>query len=329
MEVEKFKKAIVTGGAGFLGSHLVDALLEDGYDVTVIDSLERGTAENLSHCLDRITFIHRDLREPSQILTPTGDYLVFDFAAKVFGVRHLYETPWTLMTDNIQITMNNLRRWSNAKKYVYISSSCVYDFNEAPIPHKEGDFGYLNSFYGWGKIFGELCCQALDEEKGFNYTVIRPFNTYGPRETLLYPHVIPDFIRKGYDCKYRGVKTFEILGDGKQTRSFTYSSDAVSGIMLGAKLGEKTAYNISSPEETTIMELAELIWDIMDINPEPVFKPAPTKEVKKRYASTLKAEQELGWKAKVDLKEGLKRTVEWMVPRMERLREEEQRKRRM
>jgi len=315
-------KAIVTGGAGFIGSHLVDSLLRDGYEVTVIDNLERGSAQNLRHCLDGITFIHADLRErlPSLGLTDINT-VVFDLAAKVFGVTYLYQTPWTLMSDNLQITMNNLKRWGQAKKYVYLSSSCVYDFEGAPIPHKESDVGFLNSFYGWSKCFGELCCQALDEEwkqhGGFNYTVIRPFNVYGPREAFLHPHVLPDFIRKACACKYDGVQTFEILGDGNQTRSLTYVDDVVDGIRLAAEVGKRTAYNLSYPKETRIIDLARLLWELMEIDPEPVFVAAPEKEVKLRCGSSEKAERELGWRPKIELREGLMRMLEWMVPLIE------------
>jgi len=315
--LEEKIKALVLGGAGFLGCHTVDALLERGCKVTAVDNLERGKAENLAHCMDRITFIRSDLKQEQPIGLDAAGGLVFDFAAKVFGIRHLYAAPWTLMVDNLQIVMNNLKRWGNAKKYIYISSSCVYDWEGVPMPHKEDDMGYLNSFYGWSKLFGELCCQALNEEKGLDYTVLRPFNVYGTRESSLHPHVIPDFVRKACDCKFRDVKTFEILGDGKQTRSFTYISDVVDCIMLAAEAGRRTAYNISYPEETTILSLAETIWDIMGISPEPVFVPAPEQEVKLRCGSSVKAERELGWKPKVGLREGLEKTLEWMVPLIE------------
>ena len=316
--MDKRTKALVLGGAGFLGSHVVDSL-QNGYEVTVVDNLERGRAENLAHCMDKITFIRSDLRQKSLSLDfEAAESVVFDFAAKVFGVRHLYATPWTLLADNLQIVINNLKRWGDAKKYIYISSSCVYDWDGSLIPNKEDDIGYLNSFYGWSKLFGELCCQALDEEKGLDYTILRPFNVYGPREAFLHPHVIPDFVRKACDCKFRDVKNFEILGDGNQTRSFTYVSDIVDGIRLAVKAGRKTAYNLSYPEETKILDLAELIWDLMDISPEPVFVPAPKQEVKLRCGCSEKAEAELGWKPKVGLKEGLRKTIEWLVPLIER-----------
>jgi len=308
-------KAIVTGGAGFIGSHLVDCLLEENYEVTVIDNLERGKASNLAHCMDKITFLHADLRkEPQHIEVNADDGLVFDFAAKVCGVRQLYDEPWSMLSNNMEIVLNSLKRWRDARKYIYISSSCVYDWEGVPIPHRETDVGYLDSFYGWSKLFGELCCEACSRENDLDYTILRPFNVYGPRETLFNPHVIPDFIRKACDCKFNNVEAFEILGDGTQTRSFTYSSDIVEGIMLAIDKGRRTAYNLGYPEEVKIMALAKLIWDIMDITPEPFFVPASEQEVKFRGVDIEKIKTELGWKPKVGLKKGLEKTIEYMVP---------------
>ena len=304
--------AIVTGGAGFIGSHLVDRLLNDNYDVTVIDNLERGDAENLKH-IANLQMIREDLRHYRDQVAVDDDTVVFDLAAKVFGIRHLYAEPWTLMRDNVQITLNNLRRWSNVEKYVYVSSSCVYDWDNVPLPHTESDVGYLNSFYGWSKLIGEILCQAVDEECGFNYTIIRPFNVYGPRESFQYPHVVPDFIKQTYEHKRDGVKTFTILGDGRQTRSFTYVADVVDGIVKAAERGGKTAYNLSSVTAIQMKDLAAMIWRLFDIEFDPVYIPAPTQEVKRRCGTAVKAINELNWHPATPLTTGLQHTIDWYL----------------
>jgi len=306
----KGKRVLVTGGAGFIGSHLVEKLLSLGAEVTVVDNLERGKAENLQHCMEDITFIQTDLRKNFPKVNPD---VVFDLAAKVFGIKNLYNTPATLMGDNVQIAINTMRNCLDVEKYIYVSSSCVYDHDAVKIPHREDDVGLVNSFYGWSKLVGELFVEACRVEHGLNYTIVRPFNVYGPRESFKYPHVIPDFIKRAYECKFLGKQTFEILGDGRQTRSFTYVEDVVEGLILAAERGRPEAYNLGSERETTIHELAEMVWRLFDIKPKVVWLPAVEGDVVRRCASGEKARRELGWTPKTSLEEGLRKTVNWYL----------------
>lgn len=320
------KKVCVTGGAGFLGSHLVDALIDSKAEVTVIDNLERGSAENLEHSIDKINFLQRDLKyhslyESLHWYPPKFDY-VFDLAAKVYGIRGLYSKPATMLSDNLRITQNTLKQ-VRCEKYIYVSSSCVYDSDTAKVPHKEDDIGLINSFYGWSKYMGEKLCEAYHQETELNYTIVRPFNVYGPRDSLRYPHVIPDFIQKAKRIKkHSGL--FEILGDGQQTRSFTYIKDAVEGLLLAAEKGGCKAYNIGCETETSINDLAFKICSLMEIwalsTPREglglVYLPPIEGDVRRRCANSERARQELGWEAKTPLEEGLKETIKWFESRL-------------
>jgi len=307
----KDKQVLVTGGAGFIGSHLVDGLLKRGALVTVVDNLERGKAQNLQHCMDKITFERMDLREPHLDWSGAPD-IVFDCAAKVFGIRNLYNEPATMLSDNVTITLNVISRCLGVEKYVYLSSSCVYDSDIVRVPHVENDMGLLNSFYGWSKLYGELLMQAYKEEFGLDYTIARPFNVYGPRESFKFPHVIPDFIKQAEQIEHSKDQSFRILGKGTQTRSFTYIADLVEGLILCAEKGRATAYNLGSEVETQIIFLARLLLDIYGIKDRPIqHMPMVEGDVQRRCASSRKALRELGWKPQIDLKTGLEKTIAW------------------
>lgn len=305
------KSTLITGGAGFIGSHLVETLLKKKARVTVIDNYERGQADNLEEFMEDIKFHNVDLRTDYPNL-PQFDY-VYDLAARVWGITNLYAQPATILADNLQIITNTLKHNLGCRKYIYCSSSCVYDYPNAVTPHKEEDYGYVNSEYGWSKVIGEMLCKAYYKEIGLNYIVVRPFNVYGPKESLDFPHVIPDFIEQAYKCQQEKRDQFEILGDGEQTRSFTYVSDLIDGFIAITERGERGVYNIGSERESKINTIANIILRHFKLDIPIVHKPKIIGDVRRRKPDCSKAKQDLSWEPQVSLDQGLRKTINWYL----------------
>ena len=312
-------KVTVTGGAGFIGSHLVEELLNRGCRVKVLDSFERGSTRNLQP-QEKLTVKQVNLQDSLNLDADfAGSQVVFDLAAKVSGNRELYRSPADLLTTNIAITAKVARAAVKAQveRVVFISSSCVYDTPQVRIPHGEKDLALpLQSYYGWSKLIGETIYSAHHEQFGLKVAAARLFNVYGPRESLQSPHVIPEFIRKAFELKNSNRETFEVLGDGNQTRSFLYVSDAVSGLTNLAESEYCEAFNFGSEKEIKIKDLADVILQKAGLNPGRVsftHEPINPIDVKRRAADTSKARTLLNWEPKVDLDEGLTNTIDWFT----------------
>ena len=307
---------LVLGGAGFIGSHLVDFLVSQKSQIYVVDNLSRGKAQNLQHCIDKINFIEYDLRKDFPKFGTDIDY-VFDFAATIWGITNLYTQPATLLSNNVRIASNvleSVKNW-NLVKYVYISSSCRYNFNGAKFPHKEEDLGYVKESYDWSKIFGEELCRAYGKEFKLPYSIVVPFNVYGGRESLDYPHVIPDFIKQAKEVKEKGLKEFKILGSGEQTRCFTYIDDCIEGIIDVATKGRnREAYNIGSNIEVKVIDLAKMILKEFKLESIKIKSlPKIEGDIQRRIPSIEKAKIYLNWKPKTSLEDGLKKTIQWYM----------------
>ena len=315
---------VVTGGAGFIGSNLVNLLLARGCRVTVYDSFERGSPSNLPSGDANLKLKEADLRDYERLESELkGADLLFDLAARVSGIRTLHDLPADMLDSNAKATLRVAEAASRAKvgKAIFASSSCVYDHPKVAVPHVEDDVRVPQTSYGQSKLFGEGVYQACGEQYGLNFGIVRFFNVYGPQETLQSPHVIPDFIMKAFACE-RGKKTFEILGDGKQTRSFMYISDAVEGLVRLAE-SERSGdiVNIGSDRETSIRELAGMILREAGVDPEAiefVHSPVHPKDVLRRAADVRRARDLLGWEPKVTLEDGLRTTVAWFRERPKR-----------
>jgi nucleoside-diphosphate-sugar epimerase len=312
---------VVTGGAGFIGSNLVNALLSRGCKVTVFDSFERGSPENLPSNDKNLKLKKVDLRNYEGLEKELqGADMLFDLAARVSGIRTLHDLPADMLDANAKATLLVAVAASKAKvgKAVFASSSCVYDHPKVAVPHQEDDVRVPQTSYGQSKLFGEGVYQACGEQYGLNFGIVRFFNVYGPQETLKSPHVIPDFIMKAFECK-KGKKTFEILGDGKQTRSFMYISDAVEGLIRLAESERRgDIVNIGSDREISIQEVASLILGevgIREDSVEFVHSPVHPKDVLRRAADIRRARTLLGWEPKVPLEEGLRTTIDWFRAR--------------
>lgn len=313
-------KAIVTGGAGFIGSRVVAKLVRDGHDVTVVDNLSKGQVKNID--LDKVELVKIDLCdvEATRDVLEEFEYC-FHFAAKIGGIGYFHKYPAEIIRDNTLMFSNLLdsaRKSKSFKKMVYLSSSMVFERTEK-FPSEEGDIFTSPppiTHYGFSKLIGEYYCTAFKEQYGMKYTIFRPFNAYGPGEVpeneVGIAHVIPDLIKKVY---YDKQYPLELLGDGSQVRAYTYVedlADAIGSLAFDSRT-DNNDYNVANPKAYTVMELAQKIWKMCgDRRPLktkhlPVFKD----DVKKRVPNTKKLEA-LGWRAKVEIEEGLVKTFDWI-----------------
>lgn len=246
----------------------------------------------------------------------SGISIVFDLAAHVCGIRDLHCMPADLVFNNLALTRNVAKASMRAgARVVYGSSSCVYDFRGAKIPHEENQIGLPFTHYGWSKLVGERVYAACkDQDPSFSYCVARIFNVYGPKESYLSPHVIPEFIQKAFRCKASRTD-FEILGNGHQTRGFTYVNDIVEGlIMLAESDFQGEVVNLGSPQETRVLDLANMILKHIGVDSRGIefrFAPAHPLDVQRRAASIEKAKRLLDWYPKTSLHEGLTKTIDW------------------
>lgn len=319
------KEVMVTGGAGFVGSHLVTALHERGAHVTVIDNCSRGAKGNLEELGDAIKFVEWDLDMEAPNFFKAD--LVFDLAAVVFGVRHLYEEGADILTTNLRITQNVLEAAVSfyVKRLIYVSSSCVYDFEGVSVPHVESDVRFPESSYGQSKYIGEVLCHAYAEQHGIDIRMARLFNVYGPGDSGNSPHVIPDFMRKAHAIKVakdagQAPGPFVMIGDGEQTRSFCYVDDIVDGLLSlgGTPQGGPHVYNIGTEDAVCMNVLASKIMKMYGIAKWPTQGvTAPSMDVRERSADITLAKTFLEWEPKVDLETGLARTREWLQPKID------------
>lgn len=312
---------VVAGGAGFVGQQVVRDLHDAGERVVVVDNCSRGTPDNLPPGVD---IWKADVRtaDLGPMLARAG--AVFDFAARVYGVRDLYAQPGSLLADNVEMTIALLRAMVKAgvRRYVYISSSCVYDFPGVRVPHEEDDVGVCETSYGMGKLFGEHLARFYAREYGIDVRIVRLFNVYGPRDSFQSPHVIPDFVRKAWAIKAGKAVNFPIIGTGAQTRDFTWLGDAAAGILAVAAKGRPgQAYNIGTGREIEVKELARLVCQAMGLDPARVpfiQERAPREDIQRRAADVTRIGDDTGWKPTVALEDGIARVRDWLVPLLEK-----------
>jgi UDP-glucose 4-epimerase len=314
-------RALVTGGAGTIGAAVVRRLLRDGsWDVRVSDQRE-APAWMAEGCE-----IHTgDLRVLDQARAAAeGCTRVIHLAAIVGGIGNFHKLPHTLLEVNNALYNGVFRAAldEDVERLVYVSSSMVFE-NATQFPTTEQHLRECPapwSAYGFSKLAGEVYCRALHDEHRLSYTICRPFNAYGPGE-LPDPepgiaHAVPDLIRKVLS----GQRPLEIFGSGEQTRTLTHVDDIADGIVtaMAHPAGENEDFNISASEERTVAEIAELIWEACGRDPADFeLKQLPSFEVdvQRRWPSVEKAKRVLGWEARIDLREGLRATVDWLRER--------------
>jgi len=302
-------RTLVTGAAGFLGSHLCDALLAEGHSVIGVDNLITGRPRNLEHLKNesRFDFKQADICVPFDF--GPVDYL-FHFACPASPVDYMIHGVPTLQVGSLG-TFNalELARKYNAKYFLSSTSECYGDPLEHPQP--ETYWGNVNpigprSVYDEAKRFSEAATMAFRRYFKVNTRIVRIFNTYGPRLQLNDGRVISNFMKQAL----RG-QDLTVYGNGKQTRSFCYVSDEIEGIMCLAHSDEHEPTNIGNPGEFTMIECAELVLKVTGSKSKLRFEPLPQDDPKQRCPDITKAKKLLGWEPKIDLETGLRLSLDY------------------
>jgi dTDP-glucose 4,6-dehydratase len=302
-------RALVTGGAGFLGSHLCDALLADGYSVIVVDNLLTGRASNLDHLRKDSRFEFRQLDINLPFDCGKVDY-VFHFACPASPVDYMEHGIETLKVGSLG-TMHALEvaRKYEAKYLISSTSECYGDPLEHP--QKETYWGNVNpigprSVYDEAKRFSEALTMAYHRYYKVDTRIVRIFNTYGPRMQLNDGRVVPNFMKQAL----RG-EDLTVFGDGSQTRSFCYVSDEIDGFIRLSKSNEHWPVNIGNPTEFTILECAKRVLAVTGSRSAIRYEPLPQDDPKQRCPDITKARTLLGWEPKIDLETGLRMSLEY------------------
>jgi dTDP-glucose 4,6-dehydratase len=303
------KRALVTGGAGFLASHLCDALLSDGYSVVAVDNLLTGRMANLEHLKNdsRFEFRKIDVNEPFDC--GPVDY-VFHFASPASPVDYHEHGIATLKVGSLgTFHALDVAKKYGAKYLIASSSECYGDPLEHP--QKETHWGHVNpigprSVYDESKRFAEAATVAYRRYHNVDTHIVRIFNTYGPRMQINDGRVVPNFMKQAL----RG-EDLTVYGDGSQTRSFCYVSDEVEGIVRLARSDEHDPVNIGNPTEFTILECAQRVVAITQSKSRIRYEELPVDDPKQRRPDISKAKRLLGWEPKIDLETGLRMSLDY------------------
>jgi dTDP-glucose 4,6-dehydratase len=302
-------RVLVTGAAGFLGSHLTDRLLGEGHTVIGIDNISTGNRENLAHLRSesRFQFEERDICQP---FDPGPVDYVFNFASPASPPEYLRLAIETLRVGSVGVE-NTLRiAVRHGAGYLHASTSECYG-NPLEHPQRESYWGNVNpigprSVYDEAKRFAEAMVMAWHRSRGANTHLVRIFNTYGPRLNPSDGRVISNFMMQAL----RG-EPLTVYGDGRQTRSFCYVDDLIEGIQRLSRSDEHLPVNIGNPNEFTILECAQAVLEVTGSKSELRFKPLPEDDPTRRCPDITKARALLGWEPKIPLKEGLQKSLEF------------------
>lgn len=300
---------LVTGGAGFIGSHLVEALLARGDRVRVLDNLSSGYVDNLAGVIDRVEFVEGDIREGGVVQEATaGVDFVFHLAAIVSVPKSMAE-PVETEHVNVVGTLNVLQAARKAGvQGVVLSSSCAVYGDEPALPKTEAMPPRPKSPYAVSKLAAEDYSQIYYETYGLKTVVLRYFNAFGPRQDPSSPYsgVISIFM----DKLSQGLAP-TIFGDGQQTRDFVYVGDVVRANLIAAEVEQAAGqvFNIATGQPVTINRLFECLGDLLDGEFEPTYGPPRPGDIVYSYGDASRAQRVLGWQPEVSLEEGLRRLV--------------------
>jgi len=304
------KRYLVTGGAGFIGSHIAEELVERGHEVRIVDNFLTGKRENIASFMDKIELIEGDIRDFS-LCKRASDRVDFVLhQAALPSVPRSIEDP--LMTNEINVkgTLNLLiaSRDAGVKKFVFASSSSVYG-DDQRLPKKEGEEGAPLSPYAISKLVGEMYCQVFSQIYSLSTVCLRYFNIFGPRQDPYsqYSAVIPNFINKMVK-----EESPTIFGDGEQSRDFTYVANVVEANKLAVEAEDVSGeiLNIACGERTTVNSLVIEINQILKKNIKAIYDKSRPGDVMHSYADISEAENVLKYKPLVSFTEGLKRTIQ-------------------
>jgi dTDP-glucose 4,6-dehydratase len=299
--------SLVTGGAGFLGSHLCEALLSRGHRVICLDNLEVSTLENIERLRDdAFTFVNHDVTESIVVDEPVD--VVYHLAALASPIDYLRLPLHSLKTGSYGTHHAlGLAKWKRAR-FLLASTSEVYGDPEVH-PQPETYWGNVNPIgprgvYDEAKRYAEALTMAYHRQQGVDTAIVRIFNTYGPSMRPNDGRAIPTFIRQALE-----EKPLTVFGDGSQTRSFCYVDDLIRGLLLLVESGEHMPVNIGNPGEYTILELAEAVLAATGSKSPVVFEALPVDDPQVRQPDITRARQLLGWEPEISLDDGLRRTL--------------------
>ena len=304
------KTVVITGGAGFLGSHLCDWFVGHDFKVVAIDNLITGSRHNIVHLMKHkdFKFIKHDICKPFKV-EGRVDY-VLDFASPASPVDFI-KIPLAIMAVGSEGTKNSLEL-ARFKKAVFLLASTSEVYGDPLVhPQKESYWGNVNpigprSVYDESKRFAEALAFAYHRVHGVNIKVVRIFNTYGPRMQIKDGRVVPNFIDQ-----ILNDRPLTVYGSGKQTRSFCHVHDLIDGITKLLFSTLRGPVNIGNPNEFTILQFAKLIQKTYNPKAKIVFKPLPKDDPKQRRPDITLAKTQLGWSPEISLEEGIRKTMEW------------------
>jgi dTDP-glucose 4,6-dehydratase len=300
---------LVTGGAGFLGSHLCDELLARGNRVICVDNFETGSLANIEHIRDpeRFELLGVDIIEPYFVEEPVD--FVYHLASPASPIDYLRLPLHTLKVGSYGTHHTLGLAKAKRARFLIASTSEVYG-DPLEHPQSESYWGHVNPIgprgvYDEAKRYAEALTMAYHRQQGVDTAIVRIFNTYGSR---MRPHdgrAIPTFLRQAL-----GNRPLTVFGDGSQTRSFTYVTDLIRGIIALAESGYHDPVNVGNPDEFTLLELAEAVLELTGSSSEIVYEALPEDDPKQRRPDISLARELLGWEPTVALREGLKLTIE-------------------
>ena len=308
---------VITGGSGFVGSYLCEKLINDGHKIIVIDNLLTGSTENINDWLDNenFLFIEQDVQDHIEIEDKVDYVLHFASAA---SPKAYTEHPVNTLKAGSVGTINTLGlAKKHSAEYLLASTSEVYG-DPLISPQNEEYWGNVNpngerSMYDEAKRFAEAAVATYSRSYGLKTKIVRIFNTYGPRMQLNDGRVVTNFIVQALRNE-----NITIYGDGSQTRSFSYVEDTVAGIISLMNSTEYDVFNIGNPNEMTVGQLAEKIIELTDSTSEIKYLELPNDDPKQRKPDITKAKTKLNWEPKVNLEEGLTKTITWVKEQLSR-----------
>ncbi|MDO8638249.1 MAG: NAD-dependent epimerase/dehydratase family protein [Candidatus Daviesbacteria bacterium] len=313
------KRVLVTGGAGFIGSHVTEKLVKNGALVTILDHITQEKLANVQSVKSKIKLITGDIGDINIAKASClNQDIVINMAARVGGIQYNIKHQGSILRENNLIACNMLEgaRTAKVERFLQVSSACVYPANAIiPTPESEGTRDEpepTNGGYGWGKRMGELLCKYYSQQYGMKIGIVRPYNCYGPRDRFdpKISHVIPALIKRIFD----GEDPLIVWGSGQQTRAFLYVEDLAEGILLAAeKYAVPDPINLGTDEEISMKELINLILAISNKERKLIFDTAKPDGSPRRNSDNSKAKEKIGFKAKIKIRQGLKETIKWYL----------------